>query len=164
MVLWKLQVAIWKFKRLFGSLKMNILKPKMAKNGKMHFVGTKFYKMTTPNFGSNSLCGPSTVFQGRWPNQGGGPQDPFREATICSTGSLLELEMATRKLKLAIWKFKIGLWKLQMAIWKLKMALWKVKNEHFEAQNCQNWQNAPFGPQILQNDIPQFWFKFFIWP
>ena len=69
------------------SLKLNILKPKMAKTGKLHLVGTKFSKMTAPNFGSNSLGGPSTVFQGTWPNQRGGPTRPPQEATICGPGN-----------------------------------------------------------------------------
>ena len=69
---------------------------------------------------------------------------------------LLELEMAMWKLKLAIWKLNMALGKLQMAIWKLKMAIRKLKNEHFEAKNGQNWQNAGFGPQIVQNGSPQF--------
>ena len=55
--------------------------------------------------------------------------------------------MAMWKLKLAIWKLNMALGKLQMAIWKLKMAIRKLKNEHFEAKNGQNWQNAGFGPQ-----------------
>ena len=49
--------------------------PKKAKIGIMHLLGPKFSKMTAPNVGPDSLCGPSTVFQGRWPNHGGGPQD-----------------------------------------------------------------------------------------
>ena len=72
--------------------------------------------------------------------------------------------MAMWKLKLAIWKLNMALGKLQMAIWKLKMAIRKLKNEHFEAKNGQNWQNAGFGPQIFQNDSPQFWTKFSMWP
>ena len=51
-----------------------------------------------------------------------------------------------------------------MAIWTFKMAIWKLKNEHFEAQKGQNWQNAAFEPPIFQNDTPQFWGKFFMWP
>ena len=94
----------------------------------------------------------------------GDPRRPPQEATICSTGSLLELEMAMWKLKLAIWKLNMALGKLQMAIWKLKMAIRKLKNEHFEAKNGQKWQNAGFGPQIVQNGSPQFWAKFFMWP
>ena len=143
---------------------MNILRPKTAKTGKMEVLDPKFSKMTAPNFGPNSLYGLSTVFQGRWPNQGGTPQDPLQEATICNAGSLLELEMAMWKLKLAIWKLNMALGKLQMAMRKLKMAIWKLKNEHFEGQYGQNWQNAGFGPQIFQNDSPQFWTKFFLWP
>ena len=190
---------------------MNILRPKTAKTGKMEVLDPKLSKMTAPNFGPNSLSGPSTVFQGSWSNQGGTPEDPPQEATICSTGSLLELEIAMwklqlaiwklnmalgklqmaiwkiqmaigklknerfeakngqnwqngGKLKLAIWKFNMALGKLQMAMWKLKMATWKLKNEHFEAKNGQNLQNAGFGPQIVQNDSPQFWTKFFIRP
>ena len=50
----------------------------------------------------------------------------------------------------------MALGKLQMAIWKFKMAIRKLKNEHFEAKNGQNWQNAGFGPQIVQNGSPQF--------
>ena len=92
------------------------------------------------------------------------PTRPPQEATICSTGSLLELEIAMWKLQLAIWKLNMALGKLQMAIWKIQMAIGKLKNEHFEAQNGQNWQNGGFGPQIVQNDSPQFWAKFFIWP
>ena len=72
--------------------------------------------------------------------------------------------MAMWKLKLAIWKLNMALGKLQMAMWKLKMATWKLKNEHFEAKNGQNLQNAGFGPRIFQNDSPQFWTKFFMWP
>ena len=72
--------------------------------------------------------------------------------------------MAMWKLKLAIWKFNMALGKLQMAMWNLKMATWKLKKEHFEAKNGQNLQNAGFGPQIFQNDSPQFWTKFFMWP
>ena len=68
------------------------------------------------------------------------------------------------KLQLAIWKLNMALGKLQMAIWKIQMAIGKLKNEHFEAKNGQNWQNGSFGPQIVQNDSPQFWAKFFIWP
>ena len=68
------------------------------------------------------------------------------------------------KLHLAIWKLNMALGKLQMAIWKIQMAIGKLKNEHFEAKNGQNWQHAGFGPQIFQNDSPQFWAKFFIWP
>ena len=94
----------------------------------------------------------------------GGPRRPPQEATICSTGSLLELEIAMWKLQLAIWKLNMALGKLQMAIWKIQMAIGKLKNEHFEAKNGQNWQNGSFGPQIVQNDSPQFWAKFFIWP
>ena len=93
----------------------------MAKTGKTEVLDPKFSKMTAPNFEPNSLCGPSTVFQGKWPNQGGAPQDPLQEATICSAGSLLELEMA--------------MWKLKLAIWKLNMALKKSTNGHAEAQN-----------------------------
>ena len=92
------------------------------------------------------------------------PRRPPQEATICSTGSLLELEIAMWKLQLAIWKLNMALGKLQMAIWKVQMAIGKLKNEHFEAKNGQNWQNGVFGPQIVQNDSPQFWAKFFIWP
>ena len=55
---------------------MNILKPKTAKTGKMQVLDPKLSKMAAPNFEPNSLCGPSTVFQGKWPNQGGAPQDP----------------------------------------------------------------------------------------
>ena len=76
MALGKLQMAIWNSKWPFGSLKMNILKPKTAKTGKMQVLDPKLSKMAAPNFEPNSLCGPSTVFQGRWPNQGGTPQDP----------------------------------------------------------------------------------------
>ena len=65
-------------------------------------MGPKFSKMLALNFGPKSLCGLNTIFQGKWPNQGGTPQDPLQEATICSAGSLLELEMAMWKLKLAI--------------------------------------------------------------
>ena len=68
--------------RPFGNLKLNILKPKMATTGKLHLVGAKFSKMTASNFGSNSLCGPSTAFQGTWLNQGGGPQDPPRSYNL----------------------------------------------------------------------------------
>ena len=92
------------------------------------------------------------------------PTRPPQEATICSTGSLLELEIAMWKLQLAIWKLNMALGKLQMAIWKIQMAIGKLKNEHFEAKNGQNWQNGGFGPQIVQNDSPQFSAKFFIWP
>ena len=71
-------------------------------------LGPKFSKMTPQNFGPNSFCGLSTIFQGQWPNQGGAPQDPPQEATMYSTGSLLGLEMAMRKQKkMAIWKFKV---------------------------------------------------------
>ena len=52
------------------------VKLKMATTGKMQLLGPKFSKMTAPNFLPNPLCGPNTVFQGRWPNQGGTPQDP----------------------------------------------------------------------------------------
>ena len=65
-------------------------------------------------------------------------------------------QMAMWKLKLAIWKLNMALGTLQMAMWKLKMAIRKLKNEHFEAKNGQNWQNASFGPQIVQNGSPQF--------
>ena len=58
----------------------------------------------------------------------------------------------------------MALGKLQMAMRKLKMAIWKLKNEHFEGHYGQNWQNAGFVPQIFQNDSPQFWTKFFMWP
>ena len=96
--------------------------------------------------------------------QRGGPTRPPQEATRCSTGSRLELEIAIWKLKVAIWKLKMATWQLQMAIWTFKMAIWKLKNEHFEAQKGQNWQNAAFEPPIFENDTPQFWGKFFLWP
>ena len=92
MAMWKLKLAIWKLNMALGKLqmamrklkmaiwklekKMNILKANMAKTGKTQVLGPKFSKMTAPNFGPNPLCGPNTVFQGRWPNQGGTPQDP----------------------------------------------------------------------------------------
>ena len=109
---------------------MNILKPKTAKIGKMQVLDPKFSKITAPNFGPNSLCGPSTVFQGRWPNQGGAPQDLPQEATICSTGSLLELEMASNVhmanfcLQMAP---KMANCSFQMAVSKPTVALWKSK-------------------------------------
>ena len=90
----------------------------MAKTGKLHLVGTKFSKITVPNFGSNSLGGPSTVFQGTWPNQGAAPQDPPKKLQFVAQAT----------------------------------------------QKGQNWHNAPFGPQIFQNDSPKFWVKFFMWP
>ena len=132
---------------------MNILKANMAKTGKTQVLGSKFSKMTAPNFGPNSLCGPSTVFQGRWPNQGGAPEDPPKKT-----------EVAMWKLQLAIWKLNMALGKLEMAIWKIQMAIGKLKSEPFEAKNVQKWQNGGCGPQIVQNDSPQFWAKFFIWP
>ena len=49
---------------------MNILKPKRAKTCKMQLLNPQCSKMTPPNFGANSLSSPSTVFQGKWPNQG----------------------------------------------------------------------------------------------
>ena len=54
----------------------------MAKTGKLHLLGPKFSKMTASNFGPNSLCGPSTVFQRTWPNQGGAPQDPSKKLQL----------------------------------------------------------------------------------
>ena len=100
---------------------MNILKPKTAKIGKMQVLDPKFSKITAPNFGPNSLCGPSTVFQGRWPNQGGTPQDLPQEATICSTGSLLELEMASN-VHMANCSFQMAVSKPTVALWKSKVA------------------------------------------
>ena len=61
---------------------MKCLKAKMAKTGKMELLGPKFSKMRGPDFGANSLCGLSTVFQGKWPNQGGGPQDPPKKRQV----------------------------------------------------------------------------------
>ena len=58
------------------------VKLKMATTGKMQLLGPKFSKMTAPNFLPNPLCGPNTVFQGRWPNQGGTPQDPPRSDNL----------------------------------------------------------------------------------
>ena len=75
-------MAIWKLKMPFGSLKMKILKFKMAKTGKMQLLNPQFSKMTPPNFGANSLCGPSTVFQGKWPNQGGAHKTPPKKRQV----------------------------------------------------------------------------------
>ena len=38
--------------------------------------GPQIFQNDSPQFFANPLCGPNTVFQGRWPNQGGTPQDP----------------------------------------------------------------------------------------
>ena len=88
----------------------------MAKNDKMQVLGPKFSKMTAPNFWSNSLFGPNTVFQGKLPNQGGGPHKTRQEATNCRTNNLLKLQMA-------IWNLKIGIWKFQLVILKPKLSL-----------------------------------------
>ena len=39
-----------------------------------------------------------------------------------------------------------------------------VYQNQCEAQNGHNWQDAAFGPQIFQNDSPQFFAKSFMWP
>ena len=67
---------------------MNILKANMAKTGKMQVLDPKFSKMTAPNFEPNSLCGPSTVFQGRRPNQGGAPEDPPKKTEVVAQNPL----------------------------------------------------------------------------
>ena len=87
--MWKLQLAIWKLNMALGKLQMAIWKIQMAigklknehfeaKNGQnwQMVLDPKLSKMTAPNFGPNSLSGPSTVFQGSWSNQGGAPEDP----------------------------------------------------------------------------------------
>ena len=105
MALGKLQMAIWKLKMAIRKLKnehfeaQNVKNAKIktdhveakidhfeakidhfeaqnVKTGKMQVLDPKLSKMAAPNFEANSLCGPSTVFQGRWPNQGRTPQDP----------------------------------------------------------------------------------------
>ena len=99
-----------------------------------------------------------------WPNQGGGPQDPPQEATMYSTGSLLGLEMAMRKLKIGHLEAQHGPWEATNGHLEAQNAIWKLKNEHFEAQKGKSRQNAAFEPPIFQNDTPQFWAKFFLWP
>ena len=56
--------------------------------------------MTAPNFGSNSLCGPSTVLQENGPTKRG-PTRPPQEDTICSPGS-------PKRPKLAAWRILLG--------------------------------------------------------
>ena len=52
----------------------------------MQLLNPQCSKMTPPNFGANSLSSPSTVFQGKWPNQGGGPQDhPKKRQFVAQT-------------------------------------------------------------------------------
>ena len=67
---------------------MNILKPKTAKTGKMQVLDPKLSKMAAPNFEPNSLCGPSTVFQRKWLNQGGAPQDPPKKTEVVGQNPL----------------------------------------------------------------------------
>ena len=127
-------------------------------------LGPEFSKMTPQNFGPNSFCGLSTIFQGQWPNQGGAPQDPPQEATMYSTGSLLGLEMAMRKQKKLLFGSSKCLLEATNGHLEAQNAIWKLKNEHFEAQKGKSRQNAAFEPPIFQNDTPQFWAKFFLWP
>ena len=56
--------------------------------------------MTAPNFGSNFLCGPSTVLQENGPTKRG-PTRPPQEDTICSPGS-------PKRPKLAAWRILLG--------------------------------------------------------
>ena len=106
----------------------------MAKTGKLHLVGTKFSKMTASNFGSNSLCGPSTVFQGTLPNQGAGPQDPPKKLQFVAQAWPFENpKFAIWKPKLAIWKQTMIILKPKVAICKLTFGIWKPKAGHLEA-------------------------------
>ena len=127
----------------------------MAKTGKMQLLGPKFYKMTAPNLGPNSLCGPNTVFQGNWLNQGGGPQDRPKKlqfvAQAAFGGRNGHVEAQNGPLETTNGHLEA------------QKVFWKLKTEHFEAQNDQKCQNAGFGGQILQNDRPKFLVKFFIW-
>ena len=150
----------------------------MAKTGKLHLVGTKFSKMTTSNFGSNSLCGPSTVFQGTWPNQGGGPQDPPRNYNLwprrpkmAKTGIMHFLGSKFSKMTApnfvsnslfspsAVFR---GTWPNQGA--GPQDPPKKLQFVAQATQKGQNWHNAPFGLQIFQNDSPKCWARFFMWP
>ena len=59
----------------------------------MQVLDPKFSKMTAPNFGPNSLCGPSTVLKEGGQTKGG-PQKPPQEDRSCSSEPPLKLEMA----------------------------------------------------------------------
>ena len=117
--------------------------------------------MTAPNFGPNSLCGPSTVFQRRWPNRGGGPKmaktdklhlagTKFSKMTASHFGSNSLCGPCTA--------FQ-GAWPNQGG--GPQNPPKKLQFVAQAAQNSQNWHSAPFRPQIFQNDSPKFWAKFF---
>ena len=151
----------------------------MAKTGKLHLVGTKFSKMTAPNFGSNSLCGPSTVFQGTWPNQGGGPhKTPPRSYNLWprqpKKAKIGIMHLLGRKFsKMTAPNFGsnslCGPSTVFQGTWPNQGGgpTRPPKKLQFVTQATekgQNWHNAPFGPQIFQNDSPKCWARFFMWP
>ena len=90
MAMWKLKLAIWKFNMALGKLQMAMWKLKMAtwKLKKEHFeakkqvLDPKFSKMTAPNFGPNSLCGPSTVLKEGGQTKGGPQKTPPRRQKL----------------------------------------------------------------------------------
>ena len=119
-------------------------------------LGPKFSKMTPQNFGPNSFCGLSTIFQGQWPNQGGAPQDPPQEATMYSTGSLLGLEMAMRKQKKWLFGSSKCLLEATNGHLEAQNAIWKLKNEHFEAQKAKAGKMQLLNPQFSKMTPPNF--------
>ena len=119
-------------------------------------LGPKFSKMTHQNFGPNSFCGLSTIFQGQWPNQGGAPQDPPQEATMYSTGSLLGLEMAMRKQKNGYLEAQNAFWKRQMAIWKLKMPFGSLKMNILKLKRAKAGKMQLLNPQFSKMTPPNF--------
>ena len=168
MVIWTLNLAIRKGK-------ISILKLKMAKNAKMQVLGAKSSKMTAPNFGSNSLFGPSTVFNENRQTKGGTPQDtprsdnlqhrqPFEapndnfEVKICRLEAKkchFAIKTGDSDAKNNHLETKIGPFTKNVHL-DAKFGHSQTKNKHFEAQNGQKCQNAGFGGQIFQNDSPQF--------
>ena len=99
MAIWKLKIAIWKLKLAIWKVKnevknsLLVLKPKMINNDKKKKLDRGFSKMTAPNFGPNSLCGPNTVFQTRGQTKGGPRKTPQKD-TICSKHTVLKLKSA----------------------------------------------------------------------
>ena len=71
MATWQLQMAIWTFKMAIWKLKNEHFEAQKGQNLQNAAFEPPMFQNDTPNFGANSLSSPSTVFQGKWPNQGG---------------------------------------------------------------------------------------------
>ena len=135
---------------------MNILKPKTAKTGKMEVLDPKLSKMAAPNFEPNSLCGPSTVFQGRWPNQGGTPQDPPKKRQFVAQAAFWSQKLPCGSYN---WPFGSSTWPLGSYKWPFGRSKWplgSLKMNILRPKTAKTGKMEVLDPKLSKMTAPNF--------